>query len=432
VIRKLTCLLAVSSLAVCGSEAIEPPVSGGAQRRLPPFISLEGKLTLADALSMAERFNPQLRASLAGVERAQAGVSSARAWLNPTLTFGSLGRQRVLVQAAAYPGMLHGLNITQPVELPLVRSSRIRAAQIGRETSEWELAETRLQLRGVVKQTFYEALRQEGAVAVAKGNLDLLEDLRRRIEVQVDVGEAARLELTRAEAELASARIQVQSAELRLAAAKSSLSAAIGAPIGKLELEADLDPPANLPPLESLRSDMLARHPTLALADAEIRRADATVASEKAQRIPQPSLWMDWFQQPEAAQYRFGITIPIPILNRREGPIAEALASRRQASAVADQRRLQLTAALEQAYNLYQVANQQVEIFETGTLRQAEAAVRAAQAAFKFGERGIMEVLDAQRVLRAAQLEYLNAKYDRQHALVDLEQLRVVDLGGRP
>jgi outer membrane protein, heavy metal efflux system len=78
---------------------------------------------------------------------------------------------------------------------------------------------------------------------------------------------------------------------------------------------------------------------------------------------------------------------------------------------------------------MYQVANQQVEIFETGTLLSAEAAVRAAQAAFKFGERGIIEVLDAQRVLRAAQLEYLNAKYDRQQALTQLEQLRVVDPG---
>ena len=70
-----------------------------------------------------------------------------------------------------------------------------------------------------------------------------------------------------------------------------------------------------------------------------------------------------------------------------------------------------------------------METFEAGTLRQTEAAVRAAQAAFKFGERGIIEVLDAQRVLRAAQLEYLNAQFDRQRALIDLEQLRVLDLG---
>jgi cobalt-zinc-cadmium efflux system outer membrane protein len=80
---------------------------------------------------------------------------------------------------------------------------------------------------------------------------------------------------------------------------------------------------------------------------------------------------------------------------------------------------------------MYQVADQQVQIAETGTVRQAEAAVEAAQAAFKFGERGILEVLDAQRVLRSARLDYLNAQFDRQQALIELEQLRAIDLGGQ-
>ena len=426
-LKCLTGLALLATSALLAAEAIDRPYSGDMPQR-PPAINLSGKLTLSDALSLADRHNPQIRAALAGVEGAQAGISSARAWLNPTLTFGSLGRQHALMSAGV-PGMMHGVNFTQPVELPTVRASRIRAAQYQRQGSEWSLAQTRLAIRGAVKQSFYEALRRRGAVEVAKENLALLEDLRRRIEVQVNVGEAARLELTRAEAELSSARIQVQSAELRYAAAVSSLSAAIGAPIGKLHLEAQLDPPEPLPPLSELHSGMMARHPTMALADTQIRRADALVANEKAQRIPQPSFWMDWLHQPDVAQYRFGVTINMPIFNRREGPIAEALAQKRQAAAQADQRRLELTAALEQAYNLYQIANQQVEIFQEGTLRQAEAAVRAAQAAFKFGERGIIEVLDAQRVLRAAQLEYLNAQYDRQQALIELEQLRVVDLG---
>jgi cobalt-zinc-cadmium efflux system outer membrane protein len=228
---------------------------------------------------------------------------------------------------------------------------------------------------------------------------------------------------------VASARIQVRSAQLRVAGALSNLAAAIGAPIGNVELEAGLDNPATLPTLDALRSEMMARHPTIAVAEAETRQAEMNIATEKAQRIPQPSFWADWFQQPETAQYRFGVTVPIPIWDRREGPIAEAVAARRHAVAIADQRRLQLTTALEQAFNMYQITSRQMEIFQEGTIREAEAAVRAAQAAFKFGERGIMEVLDAQRVLRSAQLEFLNAQFDRQQALIQLEQLRVLDLG---
>ncbi len=388
-------------------------------------------VTLAEVLALAERNNPQLRAASAVVEGAEAGIVTAGAHPNPTLTFGSLGRQQVLLRSAAIPGMLHGFNFAQPVELPSVRSARIQAATVRRQSSQIALSEVRLAVRGAVKQAFFDALRRKRESELARGVVDLLEDLRRRIRVQVDVGEAARLELTRAEAEVASARIGARAAELRFSAALSALYAAVGAPLGAVEPEGDLEPQQILPSLDELQQEMLSKHPALAVAASEIRLAEAQIASEKAQRIPTPSFWADWFQQPEAAQYRFGVSIPVPLWDRRQGPIAEAAAARRQAAATAQSRRVQLLAALERAYNIYQVADQQVQIAEAGTLRQAEAAVEAAQAAFKLGERGIIEVLDAQRVLRSARLDYLNAQFDRQQALLELEQLRAIDLGDK-
>jgi cobalt-zinc-cadmium efflux system outer membrane protein len=387
-------------------------------------------ITLAEALALAERNNPQLRAASAAVEGAAAGIVTASAHPNPTLTFGSLGRQQVLSRAAALPGMLNGFNFSQAVELPNVRSTRIREATVRRQGSQLALAEVRLAVRGAVKQAFFDSLRRKRESELARGSVDLLEDLRRRIQVQVDVGEAARLELTRAEAEVASARIGARAAELRFSAAISNLYAAVGSPLGAVEPDGDLERPQILPTLDELQQEMLEKHPSLAVARSEIRLAEAGIASEKAQRIPTPSVWADFFQQPEAAQYRFGVSIALPLWDRRQGPIAEAEAARRQAAAVEQGRRVQLLAALERAYNMYLVADQQVKIAEAGTLRQAEAAVEAAQAAFKFGERGIIEVLDAQRVLRSARFDYLNAQFDRQEALLELEQLRAIDLGG--
>ena len=408
-----------------------PYTSAMATPSAPQQLSLPPRqpVTLDEALNLAERHNPLLRAASAAIDGSEAAIVSASAYQNPTFTFGSLGRQRALMQTAAVPGMLHGFNFSQTVELPVVRSTRIRAANIRRQTSQLGLAEARLAVRGAVKQAFYEALRRRREMQLAQGNVDLLEDLRRRIQVQVDVGEAARLELTRAEAEVASARIAVRSSELRLSAALSALYAAVGAPLGRVEPDGDLQRPQILPTLDELQQEMLTKHPTIAVAESQIRFTDATVENEKAQRLPSPSFWADWFQQPEAAQFRFGVTLNVPIWNKREGPIAEAEATRRQAAAVAQSRRVELLAALERAYSMYQVADQQVQISETGTLRQAEAAVDAAQAAFKFGERGIIEVLDAQRVLRSARFDYLNAQFDRQQALIELEQLRAIDLG---
>jgi cobalt-zinc-cadmium efflux system outer membrane protein len=120
--------------------------------------------------------------------------------------------------------------------------------------------------------------------------------------------------------------------------------------------------------------------------------------------------------------------VTLPAWNRIHVLIGEADAAVRQASAEANLLRLELNSALESAYRRYQLAGRQVAVYDDGVLRSAEAALRAAEAAFRFGERGVMEVLDAQRVLRAARLEFLNAQYDRESALIDIEQLRTDEL----
>jgi cobalt-zinc-cadmium efflux system outer membrane protein len=390
------------------------------------------RLTLDEALAMADRYNPRLKAASASVDAASAAIKTAGAWNNPTLSFGTLGRQQAIMNTTV-PGMLNGFSVNQLVELPKLRGSRIQAAEIARQSTEYTVRETRLEVLGAVKQAYLEVLRRRTERDLAKENLTLLEDLRRRIQAQVSAGEAARLELVRADAEVASARIQVQSAELRRTIALSNLYGAVGTPLGQVELVPLPDRPRILPTLEELRTEAVNRHPAILYAESETRRTQAVLAYERAQRIPQPTLWADVFQQPDAAQYRFGVSLNLPLWNKREGPIAEAQAQQRQTNALAQQKRLEVSAAVEASYNLYQVASQQVEIFEAGTMRSAESAVQAAEAAFKFGERGIVEVLDAQRVLRAARMDYVNAMYDRQQALLQLEQLSGIDLnGGKP
>lgn len=118
---------------------------------------------------------------------------------------------------------------------------------------------------------------------------------------------------------------------------------------------------------------------------------------------------------------------PLPFWNRREGPVAEAVAELRQSQALSDARQLELLAAVDNAYGRYQLASQSLAAFEQGILQQAEQSVTAAEVAYRLGERGILEVLDAQRVLRTVRLDFLNAQYERQFALIDLDELRAIE-----
>jgi len=105
---------------------------------------------------------------------------------------------------------------------------------------------------------------------------------------------------------------------------------------------------------------------------------------------------------------------------------AEETATHYPAARTVRLHRLELTASLESAYGQYQVADQQVKSFESGALRQANAAVEAARAAYRLGARGIIEVLDAQRVLQRVRGDLLDAQYERENALIDLQELGAV------
>nr|MCU0228944.1 TolC family protein [Bryobacterales bacterium] len=194
-------------------------------------------------------------------------------------------------------------------------------------------------------------------------------------------------------------------------------------------------PPVNaetLPPLASLRAEMLEKYPGLKRTEAQIRQADSLIQLQMAMRKPQPSVRMEWEHQPDLGFVRLGVSIPLPVWNRREGPIAQAIAARTEAAANAEAVRLQLLAQLDRAFALYEIAGQQIASLEEGSLREAEAALQAAEAALRYGERGILEVLDAQRILRSVRVDYLNAQYDQRSALIEIEQLRAVELEVQP
>jgi cobalt-zinc-cadmium efflux system outer membrane protein len=69
-----------------------------------------------------------------------------------------------------------------------------------------------------------------------------------------------------------------------------------------------------------------------------------------------------------------------------------------------------------------------VQAFEGGLLRQAQQSLRVAEAAYRFGERGIIEYLDAQRTLRLVRQDYANALFEARYALIELERLIGTDL----
>lgn len=417
-------ILPATSLPEAGSDILPPQAT-------PKNALLT--LSLADVISMAERANPRLQEASAIVQRATAAARTARAYSNPSVeVFEGLQYARP-IPTPGVPGLLQHYAGYQPIEIPTERRARQRVAQFAITGSRSAQQAVTLFVIANAKHAFYNALLRRVEIEQAQENLRLVEDLRRRVEVEVSVGEKGKLELTRAEAELARAQFAVRSAQLEFANAIALLRAAIAAPAdANLDPAGEIETRISLPPLRQLRELVLRTHPALAQSQADIETARATLDHERALRIPQPTAFAEFENQPDQRFWRAGVTVPIPLWDRRRGQIGEAKAAISQSSAVLDQRKLELISAVERAYEQYQLADQQATSLESGSLRAAESAVDAAKSAYRFGERGIVEVLDAQRVLQSVRGDLLDAQYARQSALVDLEELGAVAPGARP
>ena len=388
-------------------------------------------LSLEEALRLAESVNPRVSIARAQLDGARAGVGTARQYPNPdfeALGGGTRGRGSG-AGGSATSGANLAFGFAQPIELPSVRSGRISAALAGQDAGAAGLAESRLDLRAAVKQAYADVLLRKAEVSLALETEALLEQIRYRIEVRVRVGEAARLELTRAEAELARAQIASASARQRVVQARAQLGNAIGTPHADdydVIEPREIAPPA--PSFAAIQTEIESGHPAMMQARAAERRATHRLETERALRLPQPTLIGRVDHLPESHQFLLGVSVPLPLFNQREGQINEARAALEEARATVNLRRIALLGAVDVALQRAEIARAQMRGYESGLIRQAENALAIADAAYRLGERGFVEVLDAQRVLRQVRSEALAARFELQAALIELERLRATAL----
>lgn len=391
-----------------------------AQPAEPPSYQLDQLLALARAS------HPVLGAAYARVDGAQAAVRSAAALRNPELEL-STGRNRARMEGAA-PGSTFSVSVTQPIERPALRQARVQAAEAALEGSRAGAGSLALDLLAEVQRRYYAVLRSEAELGNARDDLALANQIRERVVVRVDSGEAPRYELVRADTELLNAQRVLRVAELRVRQVRHELRRQVGPGLpAEFQLAPAADDPLAggvPPPLEQMQAVLLQRHPELLAARAELRAAQARLGVERQSRLPSFALRAGVDREPDIQGHRVGLVMSVPLLDRRAGPVAEAEAELRRLSHALADRELQLTQQLEAAWQQHQIAAGQVIALDSGILRQAQNAMRIAEAAYRSGERGILEWLDAQRAFRQARNDLDAARYELRAARVELDRLQ--------
>lgn len=394
-----------------------PPAAVG---QLNPVAAPE--LGQAQIIAIVLEHNPQLRAAQSALNAARSGIQSAKALPNPRFDWNQ-GRNTARIPGVT-PGTLQSWTFSQPIENPYAREARIDFANASELESKHLIGQTRNGLVSQVRLFIYQGLLHQAQAAAAADDVQLLEQVRERVRIRVESGEAARYEIIKADAEIITARERLQTARLMVEQSKIQLNQlAAGQLPAHWRLQGDLKDNQELLDMAQLQQLMLKHNAELSLLQADVSKAQAMLRSAESSRWPGIELRYSQSRDPEFRQGQWGVGVQLPLLDRRSGPIAQASAELERAQVRLEGRKAELEQQVLLTWKSLEMARLRIEALSQGSVREAEAALRVAQAAYRFGERGILDVLDAQRVLRSVRADLIQARYQLQEARVMLDQL---------
>jgi cobalt-zinc-cadmium efflux system outer membrane protein len=392
---------------------------------LSPSISHASKKhSLDDLIGIAVNSNPEILAARDQVKAVSGQLSAARAIPNPEFE-GVRGQQRLRSQSGT-PGPTSSWSVTQPLDMPYTRIPRVNAAEAQLRASEAGRIAKEFELIAKVKNRYYDHVRRQEELKAAKEDLELTRQIRDRIELRYQVGETAKFEFIRAETDYLNVKMIAQASQSRVIQSKSELRRAVGPQLPQdFEIATVKDiKPELLPPLQALLDEVRNQNPELQRARAELESAESRLSLEKNSRLPKLSIKAQQSNEPEFTDRSYGLVLTIPIWDWRIGQVREAAANVSRAKNMVNHESQNIETQIEMAYQAFQTITYQVDILENQVVVQAKDARRIAEASYRFGERGMLEYLDAQRTFRAIRADLIRAKHELALITTEIERLR--------
>lgn len=404
-------LVIVSALAAFSGPSIaQTPISHAAADVFAP-------LTLAAALDLALKGNPDIAVARRELEATEGAVIQGYAYPNPGASY--------LLEDTRQATRTTTLQVDQLIELGGKRAARVNAAERGRDIAAMELATRQAEIRAAVTGTFFEVVAAQDRVRLALDSVELAQHASDATAKRVQAGKVSPVEETKARVAEANARVDLSQAQSELTIARQRLAGAWADSAPRFtRAEGSVGALPTLPSVEALQT-RLAESLHLRRAQFEIERRKALTDLERAKRVPDVtvSLGVRRDEQLGRNQALIGVSIPIPLFDSNRGHLLEALKREDKAR---DERLAIQTRLGTQAFDARErlsAARTQAEALDHDVLPRAQGAYDAAVKGFQLGKFNFLDVLDAQRTLFQARSQYLRALADAHRAAADIDRL---------
>jgi cobalt-zinc-cadmium efflux system outer membrane protein len=379
--------------------------------------------TLDDFVRLAAEQNPRLGRAAAAIEVARGRQLQAGLYPNPTVdvNWDEIGDRT----SVAGSGIVTAPKVSQTI----VTGKKLTLAQavVAREIDQatLELFTERYAIIGSVRAAFYEALTLQRRVEQLEELLKLADDAVTNGRTLLDKQQIARLDYIQLEVERERFRAELQAVKRELPGVYRRLAAVTGlheaipsSVVGTFDGLPDYDP-------DSVRAAVLATHPHLRSARVGVERAQAAVRRAEAEPIPNVTVYGAYIRQFENRSYdaAAGFSLPVPVWNRNQGNIRAARAELGMAIQVVGQVENELSARVATAIQIYAAARERAAIYRTELLPRAEETFKLSLAAFKGGQFEYLRVIQAQRAVAEARLEYNRSLGEAWRAAAELSGL---------
>ncbi len=369
-----------------------------------------GPVTLRDALALAMLRSPDLRRYPYDLRAAEARVLQAGLWPNPELEI-EVEEFAGSDERSSFDTAETTVQVGQPIELGGKRDKRVRLASLDKELVQWDYESARLDVMRDVKQAFAAVLAAQDRVALAERLLDLSRQAHAAVAQRVEAGKDSPVDELRAGVVLSKSRIELQKAQKALTVARHNLAAAWGGRAASFGMAVgDFYEVSPLGPSEDAAA-AIAANPDVARWETQEQRQRAALRLEKARAVPDVMIGggVRRFEQTDDSALVFGLAVPIPLFDRNQGGIRQAIAdlgkTRRQYEAV----QVRTLAALSEATGALAAAHDEVAILRDDVLPGAQQAFEAAREGYQQGKFDYLYVLDTQRTLFETQAQYIDS-----------------------
>ena len=323
------------------------------------------------------------------------------------------------------------IGISQQIPFKGKRKLREEIAAQEAESYRWSLAERKLELTRMVKETYYQIYFTDKSQQILARNIRILDDFIIIAQTKYSVGQGAQQDIFKAQLE----RSRMLDMQITLEQQRKSLEANLNSllyrPLNtKVGAIADFKlSPLSLTP-EQLRDIAEENRPLLKSFGSQIKKGRAGHELAQKEIYPDFNVSFEYMQRQSAMDsdgsdmYSLGVTFNLPVRKeRRQAMIAESSSEVVMAGEELNATRNTIASGIADLLAQMERRARLAELYKSGIIPQAEQSLESAVIGYRVNKVDFLTLLDSRVVLFNYEREYYDSLADYQMKLAQLEAL---------